>query len=386
MKILNILIATIKDREKEFKLLKKEFDRQILENKLKDKVSIVYICDNREISVGLKRQKLLEKADAKWIVFFDDDDKPNKNYVKWIVEAIQQNKDIDCIGIRGKMTYNGVNPQTWCHRLKYKNWDSNIDGWDYVRPIIHFNPVLRTKALEAGFKDIRFGEDKDYSERLNKLLTKEFFIDKELFLYQYSNNVEHNTKYGIVVPEKPKEQQTVKEEPVVEEQLIEKEPIVEEKSILLSVIIQGGNYYKLGENIEIIGIDSQGRRQQALLYSKGKFVVFINASDQPCEKYSELIVNAINENPNADCIGIIGTITIGTDKTFCHSIKYKNWADNVDNYDYVRPPTQFNPLLRSKLLTLNVCQDDQLFSMQAKDIFTNEVFINENIIHYLKNQ
>lgn len=199
MKI-SILICSITDRDAQLKkLLDNLYGQRI---PYTEEVEILTEVDNKEISVGAKRQKLLERAKGKWVVWFDDDDIPSQRYIKLIIDAITNNKDIDCIGIRGLMTTNGGNPKTWLHRLGYKiEGDGNTPtkyGYDYVRPIIHFNPVLRSKALIAGFKDMRYGEDMDYAERLNKLLTKEYFIDEELFHYNYTSTVPHNKKYGIV--------------------------------------------------------------------------------------------------------------------------------------------------------------------------------------------
>lgn len=194
-KILSILIATVKEREDSFNYVRNEFLNQGNENK----VEILSCSDNKEMSIGLKRQKLLENAKGKWIVFFDDDDFPSPAYNELILNCIQLNPGIDCIGINGTMTTNGENPQTWVHHLGYP-WKSNCKsshGFDYIRPIIHFNPVLKEKALQAGFKDIRFGEDKDYSDRLNMLLQKQGIIHAPLFHYNYTTKLPHNQKYGI---------------------------------------------------------------------------------------------------------------------------------------------------------------------------------------------
>lgn len=194
---LSILIATTVDRRDMFNNLYIEFKSQISQLHLSDQVEVVYIEDNKQMSIGNKRNELLKLSNGEWIVFFDSDDKPNKRYVELIYLAINNNPDIDCIGMNVKMTTNGVNPQRCCHRLRYKEWQNNINGWDFVRNITHFNPVKRELALKTGFKDLRFGEDKDYSDRLYPLLTKEFYIEEPLFDYLYTNKQTHNIKYGI---------------------------------------------------------------------------------------------------------------------------------------------------------------------------------------------
>jgi glycosyltransferase involved in cell wall biosynthesis len=198
--ILSILICSIEERSEQFSRLLKELYSQVY--KFNNEVEILNCIDNKQMSVGRKRQILLEQAKGDWVVYFDDDDIPSKSYVSLILDAIKWNSDIDCIGINGIMTTNGENPKTWCHRLGLLIRGNGLQklesGYDYERPIIHFNPVKRAKALECGgFKDIRYGEDMDYAERLNKILTKEYFINQQLFHYNYSDLIPHAQKYGI---------------------------------------------------------------------------------------------------------------------------------------------------------------------------------------------
>lgn len=203
--ILSILIASVEERADKLKALLVIFEKEIFHTGLyggmhRDKIEVLTEVDNKEISIGLKRQKLLERANGDWIVFFDDDDMPNEGYVEMIFYAIHRNPLADCIGIRGHMTTNGGKPETWCHRLGWKIEGDGRNllpsGYHYNRPIIHFNPVKRELALKAGFKDLRYGEDMDYAKRLNPLLTKEYFIDADLFHYRYSTEVPHAKKYG----------------------------------------------------------------------------------------------------------------------------------------------------------------------------------------------
>lgn len=197
MKLISILIATTFDRRSQFLKLKAELERQIKFYGLQSVMDVQSFEDNKEISIGMKRQKMLELCRSLWIVFFDSDDEPYDYYCKVIYDAIERNPDIDCIGMNVRMTTNGVNQQRCCHSLRYPEWKDNVDGWDYVRNITHFNPVKREKAILAGFKDIRYGEDVDYSNRLFPLLTKEFYIEQPLFHYKYSTATPHNEKYGI---------------------------------------------------------------------------------------------------------------------------------------------------------------------------------------------
>ena len=112
-----------------------------------------------------------------------------------ILNALKTNPD--CVGFLIHMTTNGRNPQVCCHSLKFAEWAKRKHGYDYVRNCTHFNPVRRDIALQVGFKDLRYGEDKIYSDAVSKICKTEVFINKKLFHYRYSNSEQHKKKYGI---------------------------------------------------------------------------------------------------------------------------------------------------------------------------------------------
>jgi len=192
---LSILICSVKSRASQLNDVLRRLGTH-------SEVEILTAVDNKEISVGLKRQKLLELSKGKWIVYFDDDDEPYNGYIDKILFGIDNYPDIDCMGIFGDMTTNGINPKTWIHSMQFNEWRGDgrkklESGFDYERNIIHFNPVLRSKAIQVGFNDIRFGEDKDYAMRLQPLLTKEYLIPSPLFHYKFKTGETHAQKYGI---------------------------------------------------------------------------------------------------------------------------------------------------------------------------------------------
>lgn len=188
---LSILIATTIDRRSLFTRLYAEFIHQ----KKNHPVEVLFEEDSKQLSIGAKRQKLLERATADYIVFFDSDDWPSGDYVESILNALES--EPDCVGMLIKMTTNGLKEQVCCHSLRYKEWKERVDGYDYVRNVTHFNPVRRELALSVGFKNIRFGEDRIYSDAVTKLCKTEVFINRPLFHYRYSTSVPHKKKYGI---------------------------------------------------------------------------------------------------------------------------------------------------------------------------------------------
>jgi glycosyltransferase involved in cell wall biosynthesis len=190
---LNILICTIPNRVNEFNLLKHHLQTQINELGMQREVKILSKLDNKEISVGAKRQLLLEEATADYVVYIDDDDMTPYYYVANILSAIESNPDcigflIECKGTKGK---------TASASSEWNDWADNTGGFDYVRTIYHKNPVKRSIALQIGYKDMRFAEDYDYSKRLKEsgLLQEEVFINEVMYEYRYAYE-DPKTKYG----------------------------------------------------------------------------------------------------------------------------------------------------------------------------------------------
>lgn len=180
--MLTILIPTITGREKQLDKLVDELKSQCrdLPKKL-GKVSITICPDNRELSIGAKRQQLLESCKSLYCVFIDDDDILKPDYLFEILTAIKQKPD--CVGFKGVMTTNGKSPAKWEISSKHKNWHEK--NGVYYRHINHLSPIKTKIALSVGFEDVRHGEDRIYSMGLVGKLNKEVFIDKELYIYNY---------------------------------------------------------------------------------------------------------------------------------------------------------------------------------------------------------
>lgn len=194
--ILSILICTIESRREKFLKLVSSLERQISTNdNYANYVEIISDCDNKQLTIGAKRQKLLEKAKGEYIVFIDDDDSIPDFYIHEIVKASKSKPD--CIGFLIDCDIEGAKHKAIASN-KYSDWSENLDGYKYNRTTYHKTPVRREIALQIGFKNERFGEDYDYSKRLKEsgLLKFEEFIPLVMYYYNYSYE-DKNTKYGF---------------------------------------------------------------------------------------------------------------------------------------------------------------------------------------------
>lgn len=192
----SILLATVANRAALFALLHEHIKKQA-EGK---PVEIIVACDNKEISIGKKRQNLLEQAKGDYVAFIDDDDWVADTYVDDVLAALESNPD--CVGFKITCTTNGQNPVSAITSMRYPTWRENVDGYSHVRSIYHKSPHRRELALKVGFPDLRYGEDRPYSVGLMKLVKTESFIDKVLYFYRYRTEP-FMAKYGILPQSRP---------------------------------------------------------------------------------------------------------------------------------------------------------------------------------------
>ena len=187
---LSILIPSTFDREEMlFGLLKSLYD-QILEEQAHHKIEIITDVDDGALSIGKKRNMLLQKAKGKYIVFIDSDDEVPEYYISEILKALKTNPDV--LGFSGFMTTDNGHKEYFkiSKDLPYITmWDA--DGKrEYLRFNNHLSPIKRSIATRVGFKDIRFAEDYDYAKRLKEsgLIKTETYIDLPMYHYKYLSN------------------------------------------------------------------------------------------------------------------------------------------------------------------------------------------------------
>jgi glycosyltransferase involved in cell wall biosynthesis len=178
MLTLSILIATLPARLQKLDNLMIEVNRQC--NPYPDQIEIL-IDPRIDINIGQKRNSLLQKAKGEYIVYIDDDDHIFPNYIWSIMQACSIGSD--CIGISGIITTNGKNGKQWHISKEYKTW--HTANGIYYRTPNHISPVKRELALQAGFPEIRFGEDAEYSRRLYPLLKTETIIKGNIYHYDF---------------------------------------------------------------------------------------------------------------------------------------------------------------------------------------------------------
>jgi glycosyltransferase involved in cell wall biosynthesis len=88
---LSILIPSVLSR---YEKLGRILDQ--LKPQITDEVEVVVHTDNKKISLGDKRNKLLSLANGEYIVMIDDDDRITEDYVFELLKAIESGAECIC--------------------------------------------------------------------------------------------------------------------------------------------------------------------------------------------------------------------------------------------------------------------------------------------------
>ena len=164
-------------------------------------VSIQTIKDNKEITIGEKRERLYKMSIGLFSWQIDDDDDISDNAIELILEAIKSNSDVDCITFEENCIMNHRYYKS-NHSIKYGGWqgDGSIqlsDGFHFWRTPFYKDVIKTSIAQSVPFHYIRFGEDHQWAIDLYPHLKTEYHIDKELYFYIHNPKESHNERYGI---------------------------------------------------------------------------------------------------------------------------------------------------------------------------------------------
>ncbi len=192
--LLSILIPTIIERAKQFHKLRQHIFHQLVDHELTDIVEILFIQDNKEITIGEKRNRLYRMAKGEYSLQVDDDDWLHPLAMPYIIDELKEGPD--CVGYKELCIFDGKRVESSNFSIKYPGWLDNYDGFNHVRTPFFKTPIKTRFCLQCPIPDIRFGEDHEFSKMIHPLLSRENYIDE--FIYHYiHNSTPHNERYGI---------------------------------------------------------------------------------------------------------------------------------------------------------------------------------------------
>lgn len=202
--LLSILVPTIPSRFAMAERLVKSIEEQIGDLP----VELLYLGDNKRRSVGLKRDALIQLAQARFLCFADDDDFLHPNFCSEIVAAIRSNPDVDVVVFNQHATINGKK-FTVRFGLEYENEQAQMgpDGeyYDIKRPPYHICAWRSALAQKYRAPDRSYGEDWIWIQQLLTEAKTQTRIEAILHTYRYDDRISEakdppKPEYNVIDP------------------------------------------------------------------------------------------------------------------------------------------------------------------------------------------
>ncbi len=222
MKLLSILIPTISERKGITNDLCREllrqmgYDSNVVGRQIKSvdngreayllgfinykEFEIILCGDNKQMTIGRKRNILYENASGLYSWQIDDDDWVHENSIPLIMKEIE--KRYDCVTFQEYCLMNGTEYKS-NHSILYDDWAGDgskelSDGFHFQRTPFYKDVILTKIAKSVQVPNMRFGEDHEWSKLLKPHLKNEGHLDTQIYRYIHESNPEnHNERYGI---------------------------------------------------------------------------------------------------------------------------------------------------------------------------------------------
>lgn len=205
----SVLIPTIPGREQSLANLQESIREKVSRIYPELRYQVVIEFDNRVLSIGAKREKLLQKAHGKYMSFIDDDDDITDAYIEDLRECISGNYHV--MQLNGK-----IGDTIFTHTTRVSPGDKMATSTMFQRPPNHLNPMITEATRWIHFRDATRGEDLDWCIRMSKggFLTREYRTDPSRTHYIY--------KLGdrVISPNTLRHQQTITCEDMLKEVLV----------------------------------------------------------------------------------------------------------------------------------------------------------------------
>ncbi len=177
---ITFLIPTIPGRETSLRRLTASIHERMSRIAPTIRYTIDIGFDNRQATIGMKREQLVQSVNSKYCVFIDDDDEITDAYIEDMYATIRG--EFPVMRLRGQ-----IQDHTFTHSLENKLSSPIAIGTVFLRPPNHLNPMFADVAKLIHYRDIERGEDLDWSIRMAKsgFLTHEYKSDDSRTHYLY---------------------------------------------------------------------------------------------------------------------------------------------------------------------------------------------------------
>lgn len=192
--LLTVAIPTLTERREIFQPKLEKYYSLLKQQNLEQQVEIITYEDNREMTIGEKRNILIDKAKGSMISFVDDDDDISDDYFYLITKKIQQNKNLDAIEIichvinKLDQRYNyyvfkGLQ-NNLTNNLSFKE---NINIRVRYSEISQLNPIKTSLVKCIKYPKIPFHEDFVFQKKIKqKIINVDSILENYIYIYNYN--------------------------------------------------------------------------------------------------------------------------------------------------------------------------------------------------------
>lgn len=161
-------------------------------------IEVLCLIDNKTMTIGEKRNKMLSCARGKYLAFLDDDDEVSNDYCVSILDAIKTNSNPDVIAFNQHCMVNGkeflVN-----FDVNNTNEPAIMDSFGNYKNIkrkpYHMCVWKSIIAKNTKFPNISYGEDIAWITNMCLRCKTQYKIEKILHYYKYSDTTSESIKY-----------------------------------------------------------------------------------------------------------------------------------------------------------------------------------------------
>lgn len=180
--ILSILIPSIPSRFDRMIELYKKINNQITD---KSEVEILILTDNKNRSIGHKRNDLVQLAQGKYVAFVDDDDDVSKEYIEEMLKGCKSDADIICF------RQLAIIDDIWSYvDFSIINENQEIQPSSITRrKPFHVCAIRSDIAKKYTFPDVGYGEDWYWMEQVLRDIKTEYKTDKVLHFYRFKKEI-----------------------------------------------------------------------------------------------------------------------------------------------------------------------------------------------------
>jgi glycosyltransferase involved in cell wall biosynthesis len=189
MILLSILIPSIPSREEKLIKLRTELHYQNEALKIQELGEVEFLVDDSKrfldggLSIGKKREALVQRARGKYLCFLDDDETIAPNYLEVLLNLCNQDKDVCTFRNISKLD------NYWMivdMSLAYSNEEANPNH-DVRRAPWHMCPVRSEYAKQFPFEDVNYAEDWTWMKKVLELCQNEAKSNAIIHQYNYSS-------------------------------------------------------------------------------------------------------------------------------------------------------------------------------------------------------